>query len=134
MRLASLLLSLLWLPSLFLAACSQPLPCSGPEIPASALWLDASAWFAAHPGDTLKACVDGRCQDVTEADSKRPVQLLPPPNTEPSKTLSLVVTDASGLDARRDFTPVLHSFPGPCNNKYWKTPADLTADGRLQPG
>ena len=122
--------ALLLLPLVFLAACGRPAICHGPNIPAPALWLDASAWFARHPGDTLKACVDGRCQDVTEQQ----VQLVPPPGTEASKTLSLVVTDASGLDVRRDFVPVPHTVSGPGDSSYWQTPATLTADGRLQPG
>ena len=134
MRSALLLLPLLFLSLTLLAACSRPLPCSGPMIPVAALWLDASAWFAAHPGDTLHACVNGRCQDVAEADAKHPVQLVLPPNTDQSKTMALVVSDVSGLHVQRDFAPVRVTISGPCGTSYWKTPATLTADGRLQPG
>jgi len=128
MRSALLLLSLL-----FLVACG-PTICNGPMIPTPALWLDASAWVAAHPGDRLTACADGACQTLTEADARHPVQLPPPPRTDPAKTMTLLVTDASGLRVQRDFAPVRQTISGACEVSYWKTPADLTADGRLQPG
>lgn len=123
---------LLLVPLLFLVACGR---CNGPMIPSPGIWLNAAAWFAAHPGDTLHACVGDRCQSVTAADAKRPVQLVIPAGAEPSATMRLTVTDASGLTVRRDFTPVQHSVHGACGTVWWwETPATLTGDGRLQPG
>jgi hypothetical protein len=123
---------LLLVPLLFLAACGR---CNLPMIPVPGIELNAAAWFTAHPGDTLHACVGDRCQPVTEADTRHPVQLLIPAGADPSATMRLTVTDASGLTVRRDFTPVQHSVDGACGTvSWWETPAVLTADGRLQPG
>ncbi|MFC0435923.1 hypothetical protein [Kutzneria buriramensis] len=123
---------LLLVPLLFLVACGR---CNLPMIPSPGIGLNAAAWFATHPGDTLHACVGERCQSVTKADAKRPVQLMIPARADPSATMRLTVTDGSGLTVRRDFAPVQHSVDGACGTvTWWETPATLTGDGRLQPG
>ena len=125
--------ALLLLPLLFAAACGRI--CHGPGIPAPAIWLDASAWFAAHHGDTLNACVDNSCRTVSEAEAKHPADLPIPLGGDGSATMHLTVTDPSGLHVSRDFTPVRQSVTGACGTvSWWQTPAKLTADGRLQPG
>ena len=124
--------ALLLLPLLFVAACGRSPVCHLPMIPTPGMFLDASAWLAAHPGDALTACLDDRCATVNQTS---PAQLQLPAGTDSSKPLHLTVTDASGLHASRDFAPVLHTIDNGCGEFHWyETPGTLTAAGRLQPG
>jgi predicted small lipoprotein YifL len=124
---------LLVVPLLFLTACGGK--CAGPARYPPSLFLDVAPWFAAHPNDTVTACLDGRCENVVAADAHGPVQLVVPTGKDPSMAMTVTVTDGSGLHARRDFTLNHRTEDSACGRfEWWDAKATLTGGGTLQPG
>jgi hypothetical protein len=120
--------ALLVLPLVFLAACGPAPTCPLSVKPWQRLWLDSSDWLAAHPGDTLTACLDGRCRTVTELHT----WLYTTVRADPPPPMTLTVRNASGLNATRDFVPQKSFTSDRCGDHHWyETPAALNADGRL---
>jgi hypothetical protein len=122
--------------SLLCAGCTPMLACSGPGIPSPAVWLDASAWLAAHPGAELRACYGGRCQTVT-ADQPRAAQLIHVGTDEVSSRLLTVDSTAIAplhLAIRLGLNS--HTFTGGACGPVttWGRNARLNADGTITVG
>jgi hypothetical protein len=121
-------LLLLLLPLLLLTACGPRPTCPLTVMPWQSLWLDSSDWLTAHPGETLTVCLNGDCRSTTIS----PIRLFTPIPSYPPPNMTLIVTDASGLHATRDFVPTRNYTSDRCGDHSWyETPARLTADGRL---
>lgn len=111
--------------------------CAGAAQWPPGVWLDASAWLAAHPGSAITACLDGNCKhaDSTTADL---IQLVvpyrsPAPTSEKA-TYPLTITSrgSSPINVRTRVTLREFQVRSPCGtDASWQADARLGASGRL---
>jgi hypothetical protein len=119
-----------------LAGCS-PASCSPAAQYPPSVWLDASAWTAAHPSATLTACLDGTCRTVTTGETGSLQLALSSrahvPSAGDADYELMVHSDPDGLAPIQKTVELRRaSESGACGTQsWWRADASIDAAGRL---
>jgi hypothetical protein len=114
------------------SACAAE--CEGQTDPGPFVRLDVGAWFSAHPGTHLMACLPAHCADVPAGQTDVQVRQLSAPNAG-QRSLMLRVTATRGGATILDTTSVVGlkqvTVSGACGFTELTRNVTLTAQGRL---
>lgn len=117
-----------------LIGCS-PAACSEAAAFPPGVWLDVSPWLRAHPGATVRACLDSRC--VTSAQDSGVLQLVIPNASYPPRNdrymLTVTSANAAGLHTSTTVRLEETQVQGACGTQtWWSADARLHTDGTVE--